>query len=468
MLALFLAFLLAPQSVSYQGHDTSDVGGAGGGGGGPSGVRRVEVPYKGVGDMTGTRPNVLLVVADDLGADLVGSYGLGAAPPCTPNVDQLAADGVLFRSAWASPICSPARAQLMTGRFGFRTGIGRNVGAGLESYGLQGEELTLPELLLGYQSVAVGKWHLAAQTDSPLHPNFSGFAAFSGSLFNLSHLNGDYWNWHKTIDGVSAFTDRYATNDVVNDAIAAMQSLPEPWFVLVGLHAPHSPFHAPPPNLCGNSCGTSYCGQLPGLPSVAEFVKAMTESMDTELGRLLANARDLDPQALIVFVGDNGTATAAVEPPYLPGRGKGTLYESGVQVPLVIDGPGIAPGVCDAPVGIVDLYATLAQLAGVASPAADSVSLVPYLQDPTRPPLRETIFAEHFSPNGPGPYDYHDYAIRNRRFKLIRVEGQPDELYDLVADPFEAADLVPTLVPGSEAEAAYLELSQALVDLLAS
>ncbi len=458
--------LLLPQTVGTKTADVHD--GFGGGGSGPPRIGRVTVPGSAVPTATGSRPNVLLVVVDDLGIDMVPAYSVAPSPPCTPHLDDLAAGGVVFRNTWASSICSPARAQLMTGRYGFRTGIGRNVGSGLGSAGLRFEEIALPEQLVGYETAAVGKWHLAALTDSPLHPNLTGFGSFAGSLFNLTHQSGDYDFWEKTSNGSVGFTDRYATNDIVNEAILAANTLQEPWFVYVGLHAPHSPLHSPPATLCNSACAQTYCGQLSATPTEAEYVKAMSESLDTELGRLLANVRAIDPKALIVFVGDNGTLTEAIEPPFPPGRGKGTLYESGIQVPMIIDGPGIAPGVCDALVSIADVFATLAEFAGVPSAAEDSVSLVPYLQDPTRPSLRTLLFSERFAPNGPGPYDFHDVAIRNATYKLIRVEGAPDELYDLTADPFEEFDLIPGLASGSPAEAAYQQLKVELAALLSS
>ena len=183
-------------------------------------------------------PNIVLIVADDFGVDLMASYGEGLNQPCTPSLDGLSASGMLFRNAWAAPLCSPARAQILTGRYGFRTGLGMpvsNVGPGL---GLA--ELTLPEMLASYESRIIGKWHLAGSLPDT-HPNDSGFDAFAGSPANLS----DYDSWTKVVDGQSSTSTTYATTDTADEAIAALLGMQAPWFLSINFNAPHSPLHAP-------------------------------------------------------------------------------------------------------------------------------------------------------------------------------------------------------------------------------
>ncbi len=128
--------------------------------------------------------NFLIIVGDDLGVDKIGAYGEGPNPPPTPTIDSLAVEGVLFRNAYAYPNCSPARAAALTGRFGFRTGIGTPGGANLAL-----EEVLLPELVAAtHESAALGKWHIGANGDAD-HPNDSGFDYFAGALANI----GDYF-----------------------------------------------------------------------------------------------------------------------------------------------------------------------------------------------------------------------------------------------------------------------------------
>lgn len=405
------------------------------------------------------RRNIVLILADDFGVDLVGAYGEGANPPCTPNLDALAQDGILFRNAWANPICSPTRATTLTGRYAFRHGFG-SVGGGMNSPGLSLLETTLPEALPGFSSAALGKWHVQG-SQGPTHPNDSGFWYYAGGLGGGV---GDYFDWSKTIDGVSSNVTTYATSDTADEAILAAETLPQPFFLYVAFNAPHSPFHVPPAELC-DPPGACACDSLGTNPSNTERGKAMVEAMDHELGRMLAGIRAVAPDPLVVFIGDNGTPRALTEPPFDNNRAKGSMYEGGVNVPFIVAGAGVAQGECQGLVGVNDLHATFAEWVGATSEAEDSVSLVPYFLDPLRPSLRETVFTQTFTPNGDGPYTENDRAVRNARYKLIRRIGEPDELYDLDQDPFEDTDLVPTLVPGTDAHDNYLALVQALVDL---
>ncbi len=406
----------------------------------------------------GERPNVVLIVADDFGVDLVGAYGEGASPPCTPNLDQLADDGVLFRNAWANPVCSPTRASLLTGRFAFRTGIGNPVG-GMQP-GLALGETTIPELLAGYDSTYLGKWHLAGNLGNS-HPNDSGFAHFAGVKGGAVP---DYSQWTKLVDGAQMPSTTYATTDLTDDAIAALATLQEPWFLTMSYVAPHTPFHVPPPALCpGSECPVSFCASLPSNPTNRQMGKAMVEALDREIGRFLAALDATHPDALVFFVGDNGTAGQLSEAPFLNTHAKGSVYEGGLNVPLLVRGPGVAVGQeCDALVCVTDLFATFGELAGEVSAAEDSVSLVPYLATPALPSIRSWAYGERFSALT-GPSADHLRAVRGPRYKLLREEGAADEFYDLQQDPFETVNLLPGLTPAEQT--AFDELEAVLVSL---
>lgn len=408
--------------------------------------------------MSAPRPNIVVLIADDFGVDLMGAYAEGQSPACTAHVDELAMEGLLFRNAWANPTCSPTRASVLTGRHGFRTGVGGPLGN--MDAGLSLAETTLPEVLAGYSSAAAGKWHLSGnQGDS--HPNALGFGQYAGSTRGAIP---DYFQWRKTTNGQSGQTTTYATTDTADEAIAAITSMPEPWFAYVSFNAPHTPFHAPPTAACpALPCPGSLCGNLPANPTPAEFAKAMSEAMDQEIGRILDVLDAVDPNAYVIFMGDNGTSRQATEPPFERNHAKGTVYEGGVNVPLVIRGPGVRPGECHALVSVVDLYATIAGLARIRTAAEDSVSLLPYFRDASLS-LRETVYSESFSPNGGTlPFASHERAVRDERYKLIRRTGQADEFFDLVADPFEAVDLSSSLTPVQQA--AYDRLVARLVAL---
>ncbi len=382
------------------------------------------------------QPNIVLILADDLGVDLLSAYQEAVAPPCTPNIDALANSGLLFRNAWTNPVCTPTRAAVLTGRHGFRTGIG-DVG---DSVGLPLAELTIPEMPVGYQTAAVGKWHLAGNLGD-LHPNETGFGYFAGPIGGGLP---DYFQWPKVINGRSSIASTYATTDTTDEAIAAISTMSEPWFTYVAFNSPHTPWHEPPPELCpaSTSCSFGFCDTLHSGASDRRLGKAMVEAMDTEIGRLLDAIDAIDPNAIVVFMGDNGSPGQLTRSPFEADHAKGTMYEGGVNVPLIVRAPGITQGECQALVSSVDLFATFAELAGISAPTEDSVSLLPYFRNANQA-LREVVYTERFSPNGSlPPIAEHSRCVRNSGYKLIRINGQQDQFYDLLNDPFETTNLI--------------------------
>ncbi len=436
------------------------------------------------------RPNFVCIVVDDMGVDMVGAYAEApVAAPCTPRIDRIAAEGVLFRNAWAAPVCSPTRAQILTGRYGFRNGIGTIVVSNSFQPGLSLVEKTLPEALPGYDSSAVGKWHLANPADGLSHPLASGFQWYAGSMYNVGEsplgvvpgCPGPYAynHWVKDVNGIQVCVDQYATTNTADDAIRRAASMTRPWLLYAAFNAVHHPVHSPPPSLCASiACpNPPYTCPTTGASSTPVRVKAMAQALDREIGRMIDGIRAIDPDVFIFLIGDNGTAGFASEGAangcFDPARAKGTMYEAGINVPFIAAGPGIVPGEVQELVGATDLFATIMDLAGSAAVADDSVSLVPYLYGSTTS-QRSWIYAEHFQPNGvPVAPQSYERAIRNRAYKLIRrtaysgpVPVTVDELYHLVTDPCESFDLVPTLAPGSHASANYGQLVQHLVTLV--
>jgi hypothetical protein len=169
--------------------------------------------------------NFLVVVFDDLGVDKFNASGIASRREPTPVIDQLAAQGVYFRNAYASPLCSPTRGEILTGRHARRTGVGKLIsGSGDEELAL--EALTLPEALVSarggpYTSIAVGKYHLAAPSSEQGYdgPNEQGFSWYSGSNDNLPFRPDGYVNWIKDTNGETAKSTKYATTDTVDDAL---------------------------------------------------------------------------------------------------------------------------------------------------------------------------------------------------------------------------------------------------------
>jgi len=428
------------------------------------------VPLLFAATASGQQPNVLLIIADDLGVDRIGAYASVPDPGHTPRIDALAAQGVLFRKAYANPVCSPTRATLLTGRYGYRTGVGLAMNYILDTFELSGAETCLPQALApAVRSSIVGKWHMSAMNiGGLLHPLLVGFEHHFGSITILDgYIGNAYTNFAKNMDGTEFPTSTYNTTDIVNDALSQIARFgDDPWCLWVAFNAPHAPYHKPPANL--------HTFTLPPLTNatVPIHTKAMIEAMDTEIGRMLDS---MDPAVLantvVIFVGDNGTDKPAASTPLDPNKLKGTLYEGGIHVPLIIAGPGVAAGAqCEALVNSTDLFATIADIAGLPyATATDSVSLVPYFTDPAQPSLRSFAYAELFQPNGYGPYTSRKRTAVGERFKLIWNYTTSDnpatqELYDLLANPTETLNLLlaPPLAP--DAQAAYTALTAVLVE----
>ena len=415
-------------------------------------------------------PNILVIVADDLGVDYVGAYAEGTSPPPTPNIDALASGGVLFRNAWAHPSCSPSRASILTGRYAFRTMVGRwisysqsppNVGL------LRASEYTIPQALDadggGYAHALIGKWHLGNAYQSPDMPReVGGFSHFAGSLEGQIP---SYTNWTRVVDGVSAPTTSYCTTQNTDDALAWIQQQSQPWLCVLTYQAPHIPYHAPPAHLHTQNL-SGLTPQTNHTPQNIPFYRAMVESLDTEIGRLFATlGTGVMDATNVVFVADNGTVQRQSVAPFNGLRAKGTPYEGGINVPLIVSGPAVQQGGREvtALVNVVDVFATALELAGALDAVPpfvthDSVSLAPYLQDPNQPPLRAFAYSEQFTgTTWPAP-NQNGYAIaRDDRFKLIHYYGSTqDKLFDLLADPWETTNLVNSADPLVQAAGAAL------------
>ena len=237
--------------------------------------------------------NVLILCVDDLGVDQVGVYAESHLPAVTPNIDVLAAQGVLFRYAYANQRCSPTRATIQTGRYSFRTGIGDVVRSGNQA--LRPTEVTLPELLDHsphgpYSNAALGKWHLGnASVGGDCAPIVAGYSSFEGTLGNITKPH-TYTAWPKlVVTGAPSGCNpaqsysTYATSETVDDALAWMGTANEPFLLYVAFHAVHTPNHLPPPQLYS----------VTPAPTVAcrfdprGCYRTMVEALDTELGRLL-------------------------------------------------------------------------------------------------------------------------------------------------------------------------------------
>jgi arylsulfatase A-like enzyme len=438
-----------------------------------------------VSSRPGVPDNVLLVVLDDVGLDYLSLYGLeGAHEPPTPTLAELARDGVLFTTAYSNPDCSPTRTTLATGRHARRSGVTHPIEVTLDPTELRDEEFTLPEVLrdgpFAFYSALIGKWHLTSYLAEgwQTHAQRAGFDWWEGPLANL-YFRADgtdegYFHYEELRNGELVAVDRYATTEQSDDAIARLAVMPEPWFLWLAYSAAHAPLHRPPARLHSVDFSVD-AGDVPRH-------MAMIEAVDAELGRVLAA---LDPELRartnVIVVSDNGTPGELITPPFRPERAKGTVFDGGVHVPLIIAGPAVAqPGrTSSALTHTVDLFATIAELGGVDPTClcnegrdwpVDGISLVPELQatdDAPAPRLREYVYAERVEPNGwptnGARLESDRQMIRDDTWKLQRGGGRNTYFFDLRTSAIDEGENLLAAGPlDSEQQAAFERLSAEL------
>ncbi len=403
-------------------------------------------------------PNILLVIADDYGAEasalfpnLAGDHGQVSIP----TVEGLAKNGLVFDNAWASPVCSPTRSTIVTGQYGFRTGV-TTVGDVLPP--------TTPTVFEGltagsseYEQAFFGKYHLGGGTiDPPPGVAYPGVPAILQHVRDLGITNYrgilggalvDYFNWVTyDINGPALANTTYSTTALTNFAIDYIHQHEankpnEPWFLYQAFNAPHAanggnnPYQVPPANLhhvdlssIGNPAPGTYLTSIP-------VYQADIQALDTELGRLLAEV-DLKTTT-VIFIGDNGVPPPVKDTNGGLRDGKGSVYEGGVRVPVVVTGAGVTRRGRDSHLWeAADLFATIQELSGISLPHVnDSYSFKPLLTDETATSGRTHSFSETSTGTS-----NRRYAIKDTRFKLLNNLGTY-ELYDLVTDPKETTNL---------------------------
>ncbi|MEQ1504521.1 MAG: sulfatase-like hydrolase/transferase [Myxococcota bacterium] len=366
-------------------------------------------------------PNVVIAVLDDVGVDQVAPYGFPGAPP-TPVIQALADDGLRFDQVWATPVCSPTRAAVMTGQVAHRNRVGAVIKAGSTA------ELTLPEMLdssgTDWSAAAIGKWHLGTThgASGVRHALLQGFDWFAGSMNNIAvpptvepATPRSYASWERVgFDGVVAVETTFSTVKIADDAIDALGRLTEPFLLYVAFHAAHRPLMQPPPELVGGTIAAEGDENLLYALNVT--------AADHELGRILDALGDRRDRTLVVVLGDNGTPRHAKDDDGQEG-GKGSFTEGGLRVPFIASGPPVtARGATDALVSVTDLFPTLMELAGVPSvdQPLDGRSLVPVFADPAAP-IHDRLYAELRHPAAP-PWERIEQAARDVDLKVVRAD----------------------------------------------
>jgi arylsulfatase A-like enzyme len=385
------------------------------------------------------RPNVIIIVGDDMGYADVGFHGCKDIP--TPHLDALANSGQICTNGYVSgPYCSPTRAGLMTGRYQQR--FGHEFNSGGEGGGLPLSETPLPDRLqkAGYSTAMVGKWHLGASF--AMHPQKRGFEEFFGFLGGAHSYFAARDNLKSILRGREPVAEEsYLTDAFSREAVAFLDRKHEkPFFLYLAFNAVHTPMHADDARLKKFAAITD-----PTRRTYAAMMSAMDDAIGAVLGKL--REKMLDQNTLVFFISDNGGPTMASTTvngsSNAPLRGsKRQTLEGGVHVPFIVSWPGTIPaGKYEQPVIQLDFAPTVLAAAGIDAPGAkfDGVNLLPHLT----------------GKNSAAPHDMlywrfgEQMAIRRGDWKLVRYGSNeridPKEtwpkLYRLSDDIGEAKDL---------------------------
>jgi arylsulfatase A-like enzyme len=403
------------------------------------------------------RPNIIFIMADDLGnADL----GYRGGQIQSPNIDKLAKEGVRLEGFYGQQVCTPARAALMTGRYPMRYGLQTLVIFPSHTYGLPTDERTLPQALkeAGYKTLMTGKWHLG-HADRKFWPQNRGFDYFYGNVMGevnyFTRERGGVIDWQR--NGAFLQEKGYYTTLIGDEAVKLIdqQDGKQPFFLYFASLAPHAPYQAPQEyvdryKLVADKQRRTYSGMITAL--------------DDQIGRIVAelDKKGLRDNTIILFASDNGGATSglfasgskskeerdteeggieqganapASNAPFK--GGKGGLHEGGVRVPAFVNWPAkLKPRVVDAPLHMVDVMPTLLALAGAKG-------------SPDHPfdgrDMWKTIAEGAPSPNEDVLIDVETFrgAIRKGDWKLIKIALLPGktELFNLARDPGETTNV---------------------------
>lgn len=380
------------------------------------------------------QPNMLLVLADDMGTDVSPCHAPASNMVRMPVLRSLCKTGMVFDNAHAYPTCSPSRASLITGLYASRTGVGAPVSR--ENGSLSGSFTTVFDHLsdVGYASGVIGKWHLSADRRNSDHPRELGvpyhYGPFGGGV-------RDYENWSGFENGTPVRVTEYTTSAFFDKAEDWIGGQNQRWFLWLAMNAPHTPFHAPPPDLHS-------FGNLDPTPARGTDVRknyfAALEAVDTELGNLLdALPKETRDNTIVIFAGDNGTPTQVSRRLGLTKAAKGSIYQGGTHVPMMFAGPGISRGRNSDPVQITDLFETILELAGSPAQTSDSYSLTAALSGGTVG--RPATYIEHFSKSEARGNPVYGWAINDGQYTLIAPDGETPKLFDAVKDTKQRRDL---------------------------
>ena len=415
-------------------------------------------------------PNIIVIVADDLGWNDVGFHG---GDIDTPSLDKLANEGVRLNRFYTTPICSPTRAALMTGRDPMRLGIAYSVILPWDNNGVHPEEHFMPESFraTGYQTAMVGKWHLG-HAQMSYHPNQRGFEHFYGHL----HTEVGYFSPFANMggsdfqrNGETIYDEGYETFLLADEVtrFIRQRDKSKPFFIYMPFLAPHTPLAAPQqlkekyanintdlaPARSRHTDATRRSAKAQGRPSARPVYAAVVDAMDQAIGQVLTtlDEEQLSENTLVMFFSDNGGAAYSVGgADNAPLRGgKGETFEGGIRVVSLLRWPAAikAGSVSEQVMHVFDVFPTLAAAAGVVmqnSKKLDGENLWPSIQSGRPTPRSKPLFFTSEIPI----FGNFNFAAIDGNWKLVQEVKQTlvetnttNWLFNLSEDPNEYDDL---------------------------
>ena len=344
-------------------------------------------------------PNILLIIADDLGIDAISGFNNNNSNPLTPTLDSLRMKGITFSNVWSSPICSPTRAGLLTGKYGFKTNV-LNVGDKLdekETSIQQKIDMVFNDI---YSFGVIGKWHLSGTPTISSHPLNFGLDYYTGTIGGGVK---SYYDYSIIENGNSYEENTYVTKKFTELSSQWIKSQSKPWFLWLSEIAPHIPFESPPQGTYSQNDLSTDLGKF----------KSSIESLDYYINQLF-NAMD--------FLGDNGTDNSVLQG-YPSRHGKGTLYEGGIRVPLIVSGKEVKRnGISDASlIQTFDIPALILNYIGGDVSFNDGESFFHLLSEEGN--HREYLFSESLNNNN------DVFAVKNNNYKLLNKNGKEEFYY---------------------------------------
>ncbi|MDY8136439.1 sulfatase-like hydrolase/transferase [Aquimarina sp. 2201CG5-10] len=376
------------------------------------------------------KPNILLIIADDMGLDATPGFSEGSVKPHMPNLQGLINSGVRFNNLWSAPTCSPTRASILTGKYGVETGV-LEVGDEVSTAEISIQKYLDDHALDAYNHAVIGKWHLS---NISTHPNDMGIDHYAGLLEGGVQ---SYWNWQLTQNGITSQSTEYITTKITDLAIDWVGEQENSWFLWLAYNAPHTPFHLPPSDLHTQGDLPSDSASIEANP--LPYYMAALEAMDSEIGRFLNSMSDEEKEkTIIIFIGDNGTPNQVAQLPYRRTTAKGTLFQGGINVPMIVSGFQVSRRneIETNMINTTDLFATIADIAGTGTSEVNNSISFKSLFTNSDTGKRTIAYSEieGLPRNG--------YTIRDETYKLIVFNTGEERFYNLEEDPYEEEDLL--------------------------